>query len=335
MFLDLRRSEEQRDASRVSIAVVLDALNSIMLLVLSQDRTTEFRSAVKTRLHTSRQRNEAEAPKPVQKSARSLFMKQASLVAQEISATTQMLQRLAQLAKRRAMFDDKPQEIADLTVVVKQKVGTLRDSIAALDKQTKELGGTKHEEQADTLSRNVVVTLQGKLQEITGDFTKVLEERSQNMQATRSRTGQFVTPRQTQPVSNPLYQENPFAQAPPSDYDTSAQNDELLLPSQVQAVVALEDQQSSYADSRISAVDAIESTINELGQMFSQLSTMIAEQRDTVQRIDSNTDDIALSVGSAHRELLKFYSRVSSNRGLMLKSFGIIIVMFFLWVMIS
>jgi len=307
-----------------------------MSVVLSQDRTAEFRSAVKARFHSQRQRPpNPDVSRPAPQSARGQFMKRASYVAEEIASTTQMLQRLAQLAKRRAMFDDKPQDIAELTVVIKQKVGNLKDMIGDLDQQTRELGGTKRDEQADTLSRNVVVTLQGKLQEVTGDFTKVLEERSQNMQTTRSRTGQLIAPRQPTPVSNPLYQENPFAGASGPDTEVPDRNDELLIPSQEQSMVLLEDQQSSYLNQRSSAVDAIESTIQELGQMFSQLSNMIAEQRDTVQRIDANTTDITMSVSGAHKELLKYFARVSSNRGLMLKSFAIIIVLFFFWVLIS
>lgn len=302
------------------------------MAVLSEDRTAEFRSSVKVQLHGLNKRPPTPPPAPQSQSARSQFMKQASAVAQDIASTTQMLQRLAQLAKRRGTFDDKPQEIAELTIVVKQKVNSLRDNIASLDQQTKELGGTKKSEQADTLSRNVVMSLQGKLQQITGDFTKVLEERSSNIQAARSRADQVIAPRQPAPVSNPLYQENPFA--PRHEY-ASEQEEQLLLPTQEQTTVLLEDQQGSYLAQRSTAVDAIESTINELGNMFSQLSHMIAEQRETVQRIDANTDDIAFNVGGAHRELLKFYSRVSSNRGLMLKSFAVIIVMFFVWMLIN
>lgn len=302
--------------------------------VLSQDRTAEFRSAVKVQLHGLNQRT----PTPVQQvksqSARSQFMKQASTVAQDIASTTQILQRLAQLAKRRRSFDDKPQEIAELTIVVKQKVNVLKNNITSLDQQTKELGGTKKTEQADTMSRNVVVSLQGKLQQITGDFTKVLKERSSNIQSNRTRADQIIAPRQPAPISNPLYQENPFApNMLGSEY--GSQEDQLLLPSQEQSTILLEDQQTGYLTQRSSAVDAIESTINELGNMFSQLSHMIAEQRDTVQRIDMNTEDISLNVEGAHRELLKFYSRVSSNRGLMLKSFAIIICMFLVWMVIN
>lgn len=53
---------------------------------------------------------------------------------------------------------------------------------------------------------------------------------------------------------------------------------------------------------------------------------MVAEQRETVQRIDADTLDIASNIGGAQRELLKYYASISSNRWLMLKIFGVLIV---------
>ena len=54
---------------------------------------------------------------------------------------------------------------------------------------------------------------------------------------------------------------------------------------------------------------------------------MVAEQRETVQRIDADTTDIADNISGAQRELLKYYASISSNRWLMIKVFGAIIVM--------
>ena len=53
---------------------------------------------------------------------------------------------------------------------------------------------------------------------------------------------------------------------------------------------------------------------------------MVAEQRETVQRIDADTFDIQSNVSGAQRELLKYYASISSNRWLMLKVFGVLIV---------
>lgn len=43
-------------------------------------------------------------------------------------------------------------------------------------------------------------------------------------------------------------------------------------------------EQDRYIEHRSSAIESIESTIAELGGIFQQLATMVAEQRETVQR---------------------------------------------------
>lgn len=86
------------------------------------------------------------------------------------------------------------------------------------------------------------------------------------------------------------------------------------------------DTQDNYIQSRSTAIESIESTIAELGQIFSQLANMVAEQRETVQRIDADVTDISANVSGAQRELLKYYASISSNRWLMLKIFGVLII---------
>lgn len=88
----------------------------------------------------------------------------------------------------------------------------------------------------------------------------------------------------------------------------------------------LVEQQDDYIQSRSTAIESIESTIAELGQIFSQLANMVAEQRETVQRIDADVTDISSNVTGAQRELLKYYASISSNRWLMLKIFGVLII---------
>ena len=85
-------------------------------------------------------------------------------------------------------------------------------------------------------------------------------------------------------------------------------------------------QQDDYIQQRSSAIESVEATIAELGQIFQQLAHMVAEQRETVQRIDADTLDIASNVEGAQRELLKYFASMGSNRWLMMKVFGVLIV---------
>ncbi|KAG5462624.1 MAG: t-SNARE [Olpidium bornovanus] len=117
--------------------------------------------------------------------------------------------------------------------------------------------------------------------------------------------------------------------------------------------------QDSYIESRSNAVATVEQTMAELGSIFQQLATMVAEQRETIQRIDANTLDIQSNVEAGGRELRyekdqaqlpcclsrrgaapkvtffyfasQYMQHVMSNRWLMAKIFGIIIFFVLLW----
>lgn len=97
----------------------------------------------------------------------------------------------------------------------------------------------------------------------------------------------------------------------------------------------MEEQGSEYLQQRNSAVETIEATINEVGNLFQQLATMVTEQGETIQRIDQNVEDIDMNISGAQRELLKYYTRISNNRWFFLKIFGVLLAFFFLWVLVS
>lgn len=46
------------------------------------------------------------------------------------------------------------------------------------------------------------------------------------------------------------------------------------------------------------------------------------------ERIDANTEDVVDNVTGAQRELLKYWSSVSSNRWLLAKMFGVLMIFF-------
>ena len=100
---------------------------------------------------------------------------------------------------------------------------------------------------------------------------------------------------------------------------------------------------NSYINMRGEAIDVIEKTISELGSVFGQLAAMVSEQgfvvscwiaratvelcfSEMVQRIDANTEDVVDNVQGAQRELMKYWSRVSGNRWLVAKMFGVLMV---------
>ena len=347
-----------------------------------QDRTPEFRSIlVQAQKTLARQRKaplgqqsqpllntqNGTATPPTRKQ-RSEFARNAAQIGRGISATMGKLQRLGELAKRKTLFDDRPVEIAELTFVIKQDLAGLNQQIGQLQQISRQAGINQSSPgaagQETEHNKNVVVLLQGKLADVGVNFKEVLEVRTKNIQASRSRQDNFVSSlSQQQNASNqpshldptgrtdsPLYQAPSRARSPkppntqnqdvlsldPSSSSSSALYQNGGATSQTQLQLMEEGAQSNgYIQQRGEAIEAIERTINELGGIFGQLATMVSEQAEQIQRIDANTDDVVDNVEGAQRELMKYWSRVQGNRWLVAKMFGVLMIFFLLWVLVA
>ncbi|PKK73900.1 t-SNARE [Rhizophagus irregularis] len=256
---------------------------------------------------------------------KSEFAKMAAAIGKDINITAAKLQKLTKLAKRKTLFDDRPVEISELTYIIKQDIAKLNKQIALLQQYVRD--HKKNNKQADEHSSNVVVMLQSKLASTSMSFKDVLEIRTQNMKASKDRKEQF------------MFSSNQQTDIPATDsplYNTQRrnvqQNTDFLALDMSSGQAHKKD---NYIESRATAIESIESTIAELGNIFQQLATMVAEQRETVQRIDANTDDIQTHVEGAQKELLKYYASISSNRWLMVKIFAVIIFFFLVFILVT
>ncbi|UNI22282.1 Integral membrane protein SED5 [Purpureocillium takamizusanense] len=319
-----------------------------MAVASIQDRTAEFKSVLaqaqrrQNANKVSSQRKsllsdseKAAANGDARPQRRSDFARKAAEIGRSISATMGKLEKLAQLAKRRTLFDDRPVEINELTFVIKQDLSSLNQQIGALQTLSKQQHPKADQEGEH--NKNVVYLLQGKLTDVSVNFKDVLEERTRNIQASRSRTENFISSvsQHAQPSmqqsASPLYG-TPNRASPAPGSDTLSLN-----PVGDQQLMMMEEAQptNTYIQQRGEAIESIEKTISELGSIFGQLATMVSEQSEMIQRIDANTEDVVDNVEGAQRELLKYWSRVSSNRWLIAKMFGVLMIFFLLWVLVS
>lgn len=338
------------------------------MAVSIQDRTDEFRAILaqaqrkqaqhkvggqRQSLLSNQQKAEADGNQP--RRQRSEFARQAAEVGRGISGTMAKLERLAQLAKRKTLFDDRPVEINELTFVIKQDMAQLTSQIRNLQEVTlKQHPTSKPTDQEGEHSRQVVKLLNEKLQGVGGSFKDVLEIRTKNMQASRSRTEAFVssaaqhsqTSLDPNRTDSPLYQTPQRGRSPGGFQNTSAVQQDLLSldpsgssalsrPQSDAQLLLMEEAQPTYIQQRGQAIESIESTISELGSIFGQLAQMVSEQGEQIQRIDANTEDVVDNVEGAQRELMKYWSRVQGNRWLVAKMFGVLMIFFLLWVLIA
>lgn len=329
-----------------------------------QNRTFEFQQCVSSfdklnrKNTTKRQTNEGHGTK------KSQFSQQASIIAKDIAHTTELLSKLTLLAKRKPLFDDRPVEIGELTYVIKQDIFKIEENIKRLQKYVSGESSIQIDSQVSQYSKNVLTLLNSKMKNISGEFKSVLETRQKNELLNKNRTEQFLSaassnrnaanrspltapPENSSNLSN--LGENPYlllAQShasnpnnPDLDPDVSVpypnDGEFLSIPDQTRQLLLMEEQGNQYLQDRSSAVETIEATINEVGNLFQQLATMVSEQGEVIQRIDQNVEDIDLNISGAQRELLKYYAHISNNRWLFLKIFGVLIVFFLIWVLVS
>jgi len=328
-----------------------------------QDRTTEFRSVVaqaqkrlaipkaKPNFQNATSPSSSTDSSPSQK--RSAFARQASSIAIDISSTMTKLEKLAILARRRTLFDDRPMEISELTYIIKQDLSRMNGAIGQLSQISKRnhpVGG-KRGDQEGQHNETVVVMLQGKLADVSVNFKEVLEVRTKNIQASRSRQDNFVNSVGQQSsatlgtvgrTDSPLYSSTVQTSRGPTPIRDASQAGDLLsldppstgsaltkgmAGSEQQMLLLEEGQQSNgYIQQRGEAIEAIERTISDLGGIFGQLAQMVSEQSEMIQRIDANTDDVVDNVEGAQRELMKYWSRMQGNRWLVAKMFGVLMI---------
>ncbi|TEB38923.1 t-SNARE [Coprinellus micaceus] len=333
-----------------------------------QDRTHEFKTCVesiRTRSAVGNRGTEAKQRllQNGRASPKSEFSRMASAIGKDISSTTLKLNKLGQLAKRKTLFDDRPVEISELTFIVKQDIASINKQIAQLQAHAKQQEAKNASTSAEGKlleehNKNIIMMLQSKLAETSMTFKDVLEVRTQNMKESKSRTEQFMytaSSAANHPPSmlyrgtpDPMGDGSPTKAFDPKGKSRASQNGDVLaldLDAAEEGVgssnggafmqMQLVEQQDSYIQQRSTAIESIESTIAELGQIFQQLAHMVAEQGERVQRIDADTQDIADNVRMGHNELLKYWGRISNDRWLMLKIFGVLIVFFLLFILVS
>ncbi|RKF73598.1 Integral membrane protein sed5 [Golovinomyces cichoracearum] len=321
-----------------------------MTLPSIQDRTNEFKSVLTqvqkrqatSKIGTQRQSLLSNAQKASAnagsdgngKAKRSEFARKAAEIGRGIAATMGKLEKLAQLAKRKTLFDDRPVEINELTSIIKQDLSSLNQQISFLHT----ISRSQHPkaDQEGEHNKNVVFLLQGKLTNVSANFKDVLEVRTKNIQASRARTENFVSSISAHVTPPPIQSSSPLYNNASKNSNGVVQDLLSLSPVGDQQLLMMEEAQPSntYIQQRGEAIEAIERTIGELGGIFGQLATMVSEQNEMIQRIDANTEDVVDNVQGAQRELLKYWSRVSGNRWLVAKMMGVLMIFFLIWVLL-
>jgi syntaxin 5 len=298
----------------------------LWFLMALKDRTAEFNAIAET-IRKSHAVKTRPRPKASLFQQRISINKLASEIGKQTYETTQRLAELTRLAKSQSLFNDPAEKIQELVVLIKQDIQFLDKKIKELEHLVK---NQKHEnEQTGTHSETIVEALKSNLILTTNSFKKVLEIRTENLKAQQERRERFTGTRRTlstsltqQPLPNPLL----------FSADENSSGVKVSEDGEVGITLPMVQVQDSLIEQRSSAVKAIEQTITELQGIFQHLALLVHEQDLQIRRIDENVENAALHVEGAHKQLVTYLQKVSSNRALILKVFGVLFVFIVLFV---
>lgn len=287
-------------------------------------------------------------PPSSSRAARSPFTALAATASADITRTSTKLATLTRLASRTSLFDDPSAEIAALTSAIKADLARLHATLTQLG-QLREAAATP---QAGLHSSSVVDGLKARLGSTASGFQTVLKLRTESLAAAEARRSRFQKSAPP-PAPGGSRAGAPRAAAASAGAGAGAVAIDLGGGSLGAASMggamagggggggAMRQQlvsrptENAYAASRADAVRQVETTIVELGQIFNQLATMVSEQGEVVERIDANTEEVARNVSAGHGQLVEYYNSVASNRGLILKVFGVLFAFLILWVFMA
>eukprot|EP00300_Choanocystis_sp_HF-7_P037946 c543_g1_i1.p1 GENE.c543_g1_i1~~c543_g1_i1.p1 ORF type:complete len:222 (-),score=54.33 c543_g1_i1:326-991(-) len=181
-------------------------------------------------------------------------------------------------------------------------------------------------------STNVVSMLQSKLAASGKKFQDVLKGRNKVLQEQKERVDRLQ--RATVPAGgaaaatgNSLDRfRRPAAAAAADQNAPTAPPAVNMIGAGAASQLAVVSRESNYYQERADAVESIEVAINDVAVIFEEFTGMLAEQRELVMRIDTNVDDAMANVEEAHSNIAQYYKSISSNRGLILKLFLVIVL---------
>ncbi|CAB3398290.1 unnamed protein product [Caenorhabditis bovis] len=310
--------------------------DQIIITMPSRDRTSEFKMTAKSiemKVHANGFR-----PHPkhevLQDSVQ--FNQLAKRIGRDLSQTCAKMEKLAELAKKKSLYEEKS-HIEHLSAIIKEDITGLNKQIASLQDFSRRRSG-KLKNQNTGHSQLVVVGLQSKLANVSKDFQSVIEISTENMKAEKNRRDKFSS-------GGPVPMGLPSSSSGANVRSRLLQDDEQHGSSSIaldmgtlenlraQQTMQMNDQSLDYAQARSNTMATIEGSISELGQIFSQLATLVSEQGEMITRIDSNVEETALNIDMAHSELVRYLQNISKNRWLMIQVFGVLMVFFIVFVL--
>jgi syntaxin 5 len=247
----------------------------------------------------------------------------ASEISKETAETALKLKELTKLAKTKSPFGDPTSKIDEYTYTIKQDITVLQQKIQKLEQIVN--GDNAPNKQTEKHSTTIVNALNTNLLETTKKFGETLKLRTTNLKEQEERrervTGhRALTPFKFQPAFDNFDEEKLV----------SSNGSDIVI--KMSPMLQTYDNESLVLQ-RVDQVRDIEIEINQVQQIFSKLAELVQIHGEKIRRIEESMDETLGYAEDSHRNLLDVYTNLSSNRRLILKSFGVVMFFIMVWIL--
>ena len=242
-----------------------------------------------------------------------------------VRRTRRKLERLSQLVRRSSLFEDATEEISGLIHNANEEVtaastsfrtarselGKSRDFLS--DKQKQHHGEFTHVTAMEAAT-------QLEIEETSRFFQAILRRRRETMRQQHERREFFGKSRENQVERSriPIFDDvlpRPVGTAPRDEKksDTHKQQQmDLLIPDQ------------TYHSSRATATADVEAQVQEIGNIFGKLTSLISQHDELVERIEANVEEASHNVDATATVLRDRLSHMSDTTTTAIKVAGIL-----------
>lgn len=219
------------------------------------------------------------------------------IILNDINETTELLNKLVKIIKKKTIFDDESCQISKLTRILKIKLEGHKKEILLLE-NNKENNNSQYEKN----SKLIINSLQNNLNYIFENYKIILNKRNISLKIQNEREDKYS--------GNDL-----------------KRNSIKLIKNKLNPEIQLQQyKQLNNEETRLNEIKDIENNLIEVSDMYIKLGELVFEQGELIKRIDNNIEYSLDNVENSQEELLNWYKKISNNRGLILKIFTVLIV---------
>jgi len=244
------------------------------------------------------------------------FLQAAAHIEKGIEVTVARVAEMRKLCTRRSVFDDREDKIAELRQFVKQDFTGLGKDIELLEKQADSDPALSARTHTRSHTKAVVGGLQAKVTQAAKEFAEVLQKQNKTLKEESSRRSRFESTASVGHLRMRKRAVDGFWQK-----RNQASHSEQMRLQQLQQ----QETESKYLDRRANSIQSIQSTLNELGTVYNKMANIVASQQEIAIRIDENMSATLEHTEMGHNQLMKYFTSISGNRGLILKVFGLLL----------